>query len=141
MTDPAVEQYDVLLIGAGIMSATVGTLLKLLEPSLRIALFERLEQVADESSDARNNAGTGHSALCELNYTPQRDDGTVDVKKAFPIMECFELSKQLWASLVERGVLPNPSSFIRSVPHLSFVWGEEDVDYLRQRYVGNLEHR
>ena len=134
MTDPAVEQYDVLLIGAGIMSATVGTLLKTLEPSLRIALFERLEHVAGESSDARNNAGTGHSALCELNYTPLKEDGTVDVKKAFAIMESFETSKQFWASLVEKGVLPSPRDFIRPVPHLSFVTGDADVDYLRQRY-------
>ena len=133
MSERGVEQYDVLLIGAGIMSATVGTLLKLLEPSLRIALFERLEKVAGESSDARNNAGTGHSALCELNYTPQREDGSVEVKKAFTIMEAFEVSKQLWASLVERGVLPN-ADFIRSVPHLSFVQGEADVEFLRRRH-------
>jgi malate dehydrogenase (quinone) len=134
MTEPTVEQYDVLLIGAGIMSATVGTLLKTLEPSLRIALFERLEHVAGESSDARNNAGTGHSALCELNYTPRKEDGSIDVKKAFAIMESFELSKQLWASLVERGVLPAPRDFIRPVPHLSFVTGATDVDYLRKRF-------
>ena len=133
MIDRSVEQYDVLLIGAGIMSATVGTLLKLLEPSLRIALFERLEKVAGESSDARNNAGTGHSALCELNYTPQKEDGSVDVKKAFSIMEAFEVSKQLWSSLVERGVLPN-ANFIRPVPHLSFVQGEADVEFLRRRH-------
>lgn len=137
MTEPAqngVEQYDVLLIGAGIMSATVGTLLKALEPTLRIALFERLDHVAGESSDARNNAGTGHSALCELNYTPQRDDGSIDLKKAFTIMEAFETSKQLWASLVERGVLPDPGAFIRPVPHLSFVQGEAEVDFLRARH-------
>ncbi len=86
-----------LLIGAGIMSATVGTLLKTLDPTLRIAIFERLEAVGQESSDARNNAGTGHSALCELNYTPLREDGSVDLKKAFQVMEQFELSKQLCA--------------------------------------------
>ena len=133
-TEPKVEQYDVLLIGAGIMSATVGTLLKLLEPALRIALFERLERVAGESSDARNNAGTGHSALCELNYTPERDDGTIDVSKALRIMEAFEISKQLWASLVERGILTQPRDFIRPVPHLSFVQGEADVAFLRKRH-------
>lgn len=129
-----VEQYDVLLIGAGIMSATVGALLKTLDPSLRIALFERLEHVAGESSEARNNAGTGHSALCELNYTPQKADGTIELKKAFTIMEAFEISKQLWASFVERGVLPSPENFIRSVPHLSFVEGADDVAFLRQRH-------
>lgn len=132
MTKRDVEQYDVLLVGAGIMSATVGALLKLLEPNLRIAIFERLTRVAGESSDARNNAGTGHSALCELNYTPEREDGSIDVKKAFTIMECFEISKQLWASLVERGVLKN--DFIRPVPHLSFVQGERDVAFLKKRF-------
>ena len=133
MSTRGVEQYDVLLIGAGIMSATVGTLMKILEPSLRIALFERLDRVAGESSDARNNAGTGHSALCELNYTPEREDGSLEVKKAFTIMECFEVSKQLWASLVERGVLSH--DFIRPVPHASFVEGETDVDFLRRRHA------
>jgi len=126
--------YDVVLIGGGIMSATVGALLKTLEPGLRVAMFERLEQVAQESSEARNNAGTGHAALCELNYTPQREDGSVDVKKAFHIMECFETSKQLWASWVERGVLSAPREFIRSVPHLSFVSGDADVEFLRRRH-------
>lgn len=126
--------YDVVLIGAGIMSATVGALLKTLDPTLRIAMFERLEEVAKESSDAKNNAGTGHAAWCELNYTPLKDDGTVDVKKALHIMECFETSRQLWSSFVERGVLQNPRSFIRAVPHLSFVSGEDDVRFLRARY-------
>ncbi|MFT3711883.1 MAG: malate dehydrogenase (quinone) [Archangium sp.] len=126
--------FDVVLIGAGIMSATVGALLKLLDPSLRIGIFERLESVAAESSDARNNAGTGHAAWCELNYTPQKEDGTVDVKKALHIMECFETSRQLWASFVERGVLRQPKDFIRSVPHLSFVTGDDDVRFLRARY-------
>ncbi len=129
-----VEQYDVLLIGAGIMSATVGVILKILEPSLRIALFERLERIAGESSDARNNAGTGHSALCELNYTPEQEDGSINLKKALHIMECFETSKQLWASLVERRVLEHPKGFIRPVPHASFVQGDEDVDFLRRRH-------
>ncbi|MBL8915481.1 MAG: malate dehydrogenase (quinone) [Archangium sp.] len=127
-------EYDVVLIGAGIMSATVGALLKVLDPSLRIALFERLEEVAKESSDAKNNAGTGHAAWCELNYTPAREDGSVDVKKAFHIMECFETSRQLWSSFVERGVLENPRDFIRAVPHLSFVTGPDDVRFLRARF-------
>lgn len=126
--------YDVVLIGAGIMSATVGTLLKLLDPTLRIALFERLEEVAHESSDAKNNAGTGHAAWCELNYTPRKEDGSVDVTKALHIMECFETSRQLWGSLVERGVLGDPRDFIRPVPHLSFVTGDDDVRFLRARY-------
>lgn len=127
------EDCDVLLIGAGIMSASVGTVLQRLDPSLKIAIFERLDSAAGESSEARNNAGTGHAALCELNYTPQRDDGSIDVSKAFRIMEQFEVSKQLWASLVETGVLKRPGEFIRPVPHLSLVWGEKNVDFLKRR--------
>ncbi|WP_460585410.1 malate:quinone oxidoreductase [Hymenobacter arcticus] len=129
---------DVVLIGAGIMSATLGVLLKKLDPSLTIAVYERLDAVAAESSDAWNNAGTGHSAFCELNYTPQLPDGSVDISKADKIAEQFELSKQLWASLVEAGDLPDPNAFIHSIPHMSFVWGEGNVDYLRKRYEAML---
>lgn len=116
------------------MSATLGVLLKELDPSLTIAVYERLDAVAAESSDAWNNAGTGHSAFCELNYTPQRPDGSVDISKADKIAEQFELSKQFWASLVEEDKLPDPGSFIRSIPHMSFVWGADNVQYLRTRY-------
>lgn len=130
-----IEQVDALLIGAGIMSATVATLLKELDPSLRIVVCERLTRVAGESSDARNNAGTGHAALCELNYTPEKSDGSIDISKASKIMECFEQSKQLWSYLVERGMVTKGSDFIRSVPHMSFVTGEEDVSFLRRRFA------
>jgi malate dehydrogenase (quinone) len=126
---------DVLLVGAGIMSATVALLLKELDPALRVAVYERADRVAAESSDARNNAGTGHSALCELNYTPEGPDGAVDVRKAVKIMECFETSKQLWAWLVARGCFGDPGEFIRSVPHLSFVRGDADCDYLLRRFA------
>ncbi|WP_142683898.1 malate:quinone oxidoreductase [Chitinophaga polysaccharea] len=125
---------DVVLIGAGIMSATLGMLLKELEPGLTIAIFERLDVAAAESSDAWNNAGTGHSAFCELNYTPQKQDGSVDIKKAVNIAEQFEVSRQFWSYLVENNIISNPHDFIQSVPHMSFVWGEENVDYLRKRY-------
>jgi malate dehydrogenase (quinone) len=125
---------DILLIGAGIMSATVAVFLKELDPTLKIEVFERLDGVAAESTDARNNAGTGHAALCELNYTPQRDDGTIDIQKAVKVMECFETSKQFWAWLAAYGAFQTPQDFIRSVPHLSFVVGEEDVTFLRRRH-------
>ncbi len=125
---------DVVLIGAGIMSATLGVLLKELDSNLTIAIYERLDAVAAESSDAWNNAGTGHSAFCELNYTPQLPDGSVEISKADKIAEQFELSKQFWASLVQEGHLPEPSSFIRTIPHMSFVWGEANVEYLRKRH-------
>ncbi len=136
MNDGApIEEVDALLIGAGIMSATVATLLKELDPSLRIVVFERLTRVAGESTDARNNAGTGHAALCELNYTPEKSDGSIDCTKAAKIMECFEQSKQLWSYLVERGLCERGSEFIRSVPHVSFVTGAEDVAFLRKRFA------
>jgi malate dehydrogenase (quinone) len=127
-------EIDVALIGGGIMSATLGTLLKQLRPDWSIVLFERLDKVARESSDGWNNAGTGHAALCELNYTPERADGTIDVSRAIKVNEQFHVSRQFWASLVEQGILPNPKSFIRSVPHMSFVRGHEDVEFLQRRY-------
>lgn len=125
---------DVVLIGAGIMSATLGVLLKELQPSITIEIYERLDRAAAESSDAWNNAGTGHSAFCELNYTPEREDGTVETSKAVKIAESFEVSKQFWAYLVEQGFLEDAPDFIRSIPHMSFVWGKDNVDYLRRRF-------
>ena len=129
---------DVILIGAGIMSATLGVLLKALDPALTISGFERLDAVAAESSDAWNNAGTGHSAFCELNYTPEQPDGSIDISKADKIAEQFELSKQFWASLVQEGLLTDPTCFIHTIPHMSFVWGAANVDYLRKRHAALL---
>ncbi len=124
---------DVVLIGAGIMSATLGTFLQEMIPGIRITLFERSDHGAAESSDAWNNAGTGHAAYCELNYTPQREDGSIDISKALKVSESFEQSKQFWSQLVEEGVIsPN---FIRPVPHCAFVWGEENVAFLRARHA------
>lgn len=125
---------DVLLIGGGIMSATLGTFLQELEPAWSITMVERMDGVAQESSNGWNNAGTGHSALMELNYTPQHSDGSVSIEKAVEINEAFQLSRQFWAHQVERGVLHQPRSFINSVPHISFVWGVEHVNFLRARY-------
>ena len=125
---------DVVLIGAGIMSATLGMLLKELKPDITIAIFERLDEVAAESSDAWNNAGTGHSAFCELNYTPQKEDGSVEISKAIKIAESFEVSKEFWSYLVENGLLAEPKTFITHIPHISFVWGDENVDYLKKRF-------
>ncbi|MEA5141271.1 malate:quinone oxidoreductase [Arcicella rigui] len=129
------EVLDVVLIGAGIMSATLGALLKELQPNLSIEVFERLDIAAAESSDAWNNAGTGHSAFCELNYTPQLPDGSVETAKAVSIAESFEVSKQFWSYLVEKKKNVSPDTFIKSTPHISFVWGENNVDYLRKRYT------
>ena len=128
------ETVDVVLIGGGIMSATLGTLLSELQPDWKIVVYERLSEVALESSNAWNNAGTGHAALCELNYMPEGADGTVDPAKAISINEQFQQSRQFWSSLVERGVLDAPQTFINSAPHMTFVRGEKDVEYLRKRY-------
>lgn len=125
---------DVVLIGAGIMSATLGILLKELQPNIKIEIFERLDEAAAESSDAWNNAGTGHSAFCELNYTPESADGSIDPKKAISIAESFEVSRQFWAYLVEQGIVSSPEQFIKRIPHISFVWGDKNVDYLKKRY-------
>ena len=128
------SEVDVVLIGGGIMSATLGTLINELNPDINIEILERLDVVAAESSDAWNNAGTGHSALCELNYTPQQADGSVKIDKAIKIAEQFEISKQFWAYLVEKGIIKNPEHFIRKVPHMSAVFGENDVKFLKTRY-------
>ena len=126
---------DVLLIGAGIMSATLGVLLKELQPDITIQIVERLDQAAAESSDAWNNAGTGHSAFCELNYTPENPDGSIDTTKAIKIAESFEVSKQFWAYLVQQHFLEDAPGFIRTIPHMSFVWGEANVAYLQKRHA------
>jgi malate dehydrogenase (quinone) len=131
---------DVVLIGAGIMSATLGVMLKELQPDLTIEIFERLDVIAAESSAPMNNAGTGHSAFCELNYTPQLPDGSIEIKKAIKIAEQFETSKEFWAYLIEQGLLNDPQSFIRKVPHMSFVWGEENVEYLKKRQQALTKH-
>ncbi|MGD9620479.1 MAG: malate dehydrogenase (quinone) [Mycolicibacterium sp.] len=134
------EKTDILLVGAGIMSATLCALLRLLEPGWSMTLVERLDGAAAESSDPWNNAGTGHSALCELNYTPARPDGSIDITKAIHVNEQFQVSRQFWAYAVENGVLPDVRSFLNPIPHVSFVHGAENVDYLKRRYetlVGN----
>lgn len=131
---PFNTEPDILLIGAGIMSATLAMLLKQLQPSWTIVVVEKLDAAATESSDAWNNAGTGHSAFCELNYTPEKEDGTIDTSKAVKIAAAFEASKQFWAYLVENRLVTPPSSFIHSIPHCSFVWGEKNVAFLRKRF-------
>ncbi|MET3980343.1 malate dehydrogenase (quinone) [Mucilaginibacter sp. UYP25] len=131
---------DVVLVGAGIMSATLGVMLKQLQPDLTIEIFERLDTVAAESSDAMNNAGTGHSAFCELNYTPQRKDGSIEIVKAIKIAEQFEITKEFWSFLVENGYVDSPQSFISKIPHMSFVWGDDNVDYLKKRRDALVQH-
>jgi malate dehydrogenase (quinone) len=132
---------DVLLVGGGIMSATLASLLGSLEPSWRIEIHERLDAPALESSNPWNNAGTGHAALCELNYTPQRPDGTVDVTKAVTINEQYELSRELWHHLAAAGRLPGAEDAVTTTPHLTFVRGAADVEFLRRRWEALRQHR
>ena len=134
------KPVDVALIGGGIMSSTLGVLLKQLQPDWDIQIFERLGEVAEESSNPWNNAGTGHAALCELNYTPQRADGTIDIASAVKVNEQFQISRQFWSHLVTSGALPEPRAFINPTPHMSFVWGQSNVDYLRQRFEALKDH-
>ncbi|BCI67572.1 malate:quinone oxidoreductase [Acetobacter aceti] len=131
---------DVLLIGGGVMSATLGTFLNTLQPDWTIDIFERLDDVAQESSNAWNNAGTGHSALCELNYTSENADGSIDISKALNVNEQFQVSRQFWSYLVKTGQIANPRDFITPVAHMSFVWGDKNVDFLRRRYEALKDH-
>src|SRR6201984_1150416 len=134
------EKPGVVLIGAGIMSATLGTMLKELEPSLDMVMFETLHDCGQESSQAWNNAGTGHAANCELNYTPQRADCSIDISKALEVNTEFDLSRQLWAYLVTKGAIKDPQSFIHPVPHMSFVRGVDNRNYLRKRFAALSSH-
>lgn len=134
------EKKHFTLVGAGIMSATLGVLLKELIPDAQISIFERLDHVSGESSFAWNNAGTGHSAFCELNYTPENGNGIIDISKAVKICHQFEISKSFWAYLVRKGYFEHPESFINNVPHVSFVWGEDEVSFLKRRYETLKNH-
>ncbi len=134
------NEIDVLLVGGGVMSATLGTLLNKLDPSLQLTMVERLDRVAHESTDGWNNAGTGHAGYCELNYTPQNAQGEVEVDRALAINANFEVSLQLWSALIASGDLPAPQNFINTTPHISFVWGEDNVNFLRQRWQQLSSH-
>ncbi|MFC0248659.1 malate:quinone oxidoreductase [Citricoccus parietis] len=136
----AATTYDVVLVGGGIMSATLGTFLQQLQPDWSIGLFENLNQAGLESSDPWNNAGTGHAALCELNYSPLGADGTVDPTKALAINEQFQVSRQFWSYLVNEGKLGDPKTFINPLPHMSFVWGNDHADYLKTRHESLSAH-
>jgi malate dehydrogenase (quinone) len=136
-----IENPDVILIGSGVMSANLGAMLKRLEPNLSIQVYEITDELAQESSQGWNNAGTGHAGICELSYTPKREaDGTVNVNKVIQIFEQFEHSRQFWSYAVASGMADNPREFINPVPHLSFVHGQEMVDFLRARYEGMSAH-
>src|SRR5450432_2144307 len=137
---PLAMQADVVLVGAGIMSATLAVLLKELQPDLSLVLLEGRGGPAQESSNGWNNAGTGHAALCELNYTSQRADGTIDIARALKVNTQYDLSRQMWSYLVRKGALASPDAFIHSVPHISFVRGADDVKFLRKRFEAMSAH-
>lgn len=132
--------YDLICVGGGIMSANLALLAKMLEPDLNILILERLGDVAQESSAAWNNAGTGHSALCELNYCPEQEDGSVSIDKAITICEQFEITKQFWAQLVREGLIEDPQVFVKGMPHYSWVTGMKNMNYLEKRYQAFKEH-
>lgn len=136
----SVKSVDVLLVGGGVMSATLGVLLKQLDPNIKILMVEKNEKVALESSDGWNNAGTGHAAYCELNYTPQMPDGSINTDKAVAINAAFEVSLQFWAYLVDKGFFPDPTHFINRTPHQSLVWGKKNVEFLRKRFEVLSQH-
>jgi malate dehydrogenase (quinone) len=136
----AAPEADVVLVGAGIMSMTLAVFLKELQPSLRIEIVEALASEAQESSNAWNNAGTGHAALCELNYTPMLSDGSIDISKALEVNVEFDLSRQFWSYLIGKGAIAAPESFIHPVPHMSFVHGADRVAYLKKRHAALTAH-
>jgi len=136
---PPVEEVDVVLVGGGVMSATVGLMLKQLEPSWKIVIYERLGAMAEESSNGWNNAGTGHSALCEPNYTPGNAE-KVDVSKAITVNENWQLSRQYWTYLKNQNLLKDPNTFIDVTPHCTFAYGEDQVGWLKQRYNSLHKH-
>src|SRR5919198_3729472 len=135
-----VTDADIVLVGAGIMSTTLAVFLKELQPRLRLEIIERMPGEAQESSGAWNNAGTGHAALCELNYTPERSDGSIDISKALEVNVEFDLSRQLWSYLVKKGAIADPRSFIHPVPHMSFVRGADNVAFLKRRFAALSAH-
>jgi malate dehydrogenase (quinone) len=134
------NKTDIVLVGAGIMSATLAAMLKELQPEMTVEIFEMLESPAEESSNAWNNAGTGHAALCELNYTPQNADGSVGIARALTVNTQYDLSQLFWAYMVRKGAMGDPDSFIHNVPHISFVWGDENATFLRKRYDAMSAH-
>ena len=134
------DKVDVVLVGAGIMSTTLGVFLKELQPHLRLEMIEQMPGEAQESSGAWNNAGTGHAANCELNYTPMRADGSIDIAKALEVNVEFDMSRQFWSYLIKKGAIASPDNFIHPVPHMSFVIGADRQAFLKKRHAAMSAH-
>ncbi len=132
---------DVIIIGSGVMSANLGALLKRLDPALSIQVFEAADELAFESSNGWNNAGTGHAGICEISYTPKPADGSpVKVQKVIDIFQEFEQSLQFWGHAVASGMIDGPTDFINPVQHISFVHGDDQVAFLKSRFAGMSAH-
>ena len=127
------NKYDAVLVGAGIMSSTLALLISELLPDIKILIVERLSSPGLESTGVFNNAGTGHAANCELNYTPMDEKGVIEIDKALSINNAFEMSLELWASLYESGKI-DINKFLNFIPHISFVSGLKNTDYLYKRF-------
>lgn len=138
-SDLPIKHTDILLIGAGIMSATLGTLIKKIRPTNRITIIERLPNCGLESSDSLNNAGTGHAGYCELNYTPMDDNGNIDIAKAVKVNIAFGKSLEFWGKLRRKGILSD--EIYHEVPHYTFVEGAENVEFLRKRHYALRQHK
>lgn len=123
---------NVVIIGAGIMGTTFATLAKELAPELDITILERLDKAGAGNSWAFNNAGTGHEANCELNYTPV-DGEVISVEKALKIHAQFNVAKQFWAYLLKKGAIKNPTSFINPTRHCTLV-SESSIEELKLRF-------
>ena len=127
------NNYDAILVGAGIMSGTLALLLSEILPELKILIIEKLHTPGSESTGAFNNAGTGHAANCELNYTPLDDNGDLKIEKALSTNRAFEISMSLWASLYKTGKI-DIKNFLQFIPHISFVTGSENISFLKKRF-------
>ena len=130
----SLNKTDCLIIGGGVMGLTLASLIKELDPSMKIDLYEKLNNVGLESSEALNNAGTGHAGYCELNYTPMSNDGKINIKKALEINSKYEVTLQYWSYLSGKYKSFDPKKFIHLAPHISLVFGDANIRFLKKRY-------
>eukprot|EP00440_Ansanella_granifera_P037345 gb/GFBE01040518.1/.p1 GENE.gb/GFBE01040518.1/~~gb/GFBE01040518.1/.p1 ORF type:complete len:563 (+),score=195.61 gb/GFBE01040518.1/:1-1689(+) len=142
---PKQREVEVVLIGAGIMSATVGLMIKELEPEWKMLMFERLAAPGLESSNGFNNAGTGHAGFMEPNYTKEvlNPDGslkTVTTEKVTHVCEQFLSSRQYWEYLTRKSLLPNPDTWIHQTNHIALGVGKDQVEFIKKRYEAMKDH-
>ena len=97
--------FDAVLVGAGIMSSTLALLISEVLPDIKFLIIEKLNSPGSESTGAFNNAGTGHAANCELNYTPLDEKGNLNIDKALSINRYFETSMSYGPHCMKQGKL------------------------------------